>query len=95
MLRIENVRADILSKLPSTKTGGNNKSLIQETLKTPSIAEPASVVAIEENSSWMASIMQFLLNGVLPNDSISAKRLAKEASYYTIVGGQLYKRSLS
>ena len=81
MPRTENVRADILSKLASIKTGGNNKSLIHETLKTPSIVEPVSVVAIEENSSWMAPIMQYLLNGVLPSDSVSAKRLAKEASY--------------
>ena len=35
------------------------------------------------------------MNGVLPYDHIEAKRMAKEASYYTIVGGQLYKRGLS
>ena len=95
MQRIENVRADILSKLASTKTGGNNKSLIQETLKIASIAELASVVAIEENRSWMAPIIQYLLNGVLPSDFVSAKRLVKEASYYTIVGDELSKRGLS
>ena len=36
-----------------------------------------------------------LLNEVLPNDPVEAKRQAKEASCYTIIGGQLYKRSLS
>ena len=74
---------------------GGNKSLIQETLKTSSIVDPTLVSAIEKGSSWMASIMQYLLNGVLPHDLIDVKRLAKEASYYTIVGGQLYKRGLS
>ena len=43
----------------------------------------------------MVPIMQYLLNGVLPSDSVSAKRLAKEASYYTIVEGQLYRRGHS
>ena len=93
--RAENVRADILSKLASKKTGGSNKSLIQETLKTPSIADPVLVLAIEESPSWMAPIMRYLLDGALPDDFVKAKRLAKEASYFTIVGGQLYRRSLS
>ena len=51
--RAKNVKANILSKLASTKRGGSNKSLIQETLKIPSIADPVSVSAIEENLSWM------------------------------------------
>ena len=85
--REENVRADILSKLASKRTRGNNKSLIQETLKTPSIVELTSVSAIEEKQSWIILIMQYLLNGILPHDLNDAKRLAKEASYYTIVRG--------
>ena len=55
--RAENIRADILSKLASTKTGGTNKSLIQENLKIPSIADPVSVLAIEESSNWMTPIL--------------------------------------
>ena len=56
----ENVRADILSKLASTKPKGNNKSLIQETLKTPSTVETISALAIEESPSWMTPIIQYL-----------------------------------
>ena len=66
--RAENVRVDILSKLASTKMGGSNKSVIQETLKTPSIAESVSVLAIEESPSWMAPIMRYLLGGAFPSD---------------------------
>ena len=93
--REENVRANIFSKLASTRMGERNKSLIQETLKTPSIVDSTSVLAIEEGLSWMAPIMQYLLNGVFPHDPIDAKRLAKEASYYTIIKGQLYRRGFS
>ena len=88
-------RADILSKLASTKMGGSNKSLIQEVLKTPSIADLISVVTMYENPKWMTPIMRYLMNGALPSDLVEAKRLSKEASYYIIIGGQLYKRSLS
>ncbi|XLU41788.1 hypothetical protein S245_036602, partial [Arachis hypogaea] len=37
--REQNVRADTLSKLASTKPGGNNRSHIQEILQSPSISE--------------------------------------------------------
>ena len=93
--RAENIRADILSKLANTKMGGSNKSLIQEVLKTPSIADPVLVVAMNKNLNWMTPIVRYLLNGALLSDPVEAKRLAKEASYYTIIRGQLYKRSLS
>ena len=49
--RAENIRADILSKLASTKMGGSNENLIQEVLKTPSIADPVSIVAMDKNSN--------------------------------------------
>ena len=93
--REKNVCVDIISKLVSAKTGNNNKSLIQETLKTPSITDSASISAIEDNLSWMVPIMQYLLKGVLPHDHVDAKRMAKQAFYYSIVGGQLYRRGLS
>ena len=85
--REENTRVDILSKLASTKTEGNNKSLIQETPKTPSIVGSSLVSAIEKSPSWMTPMIQYLMNGVLPHDLVDAKRMTKEASYYTIVGG--------
>ena len=51
-------RADVLSKLASTKLGGNNQSLIQETLKFPSITESLSTLAIEGVSNWITELDQ-------------------------------------
>ena len=93
--REENVRADILSKLASTKTEGNSQSLMQETLKSPSIVESLPTLAIEGIPSWMSPIIQFLRNGTHLEDSMEAKRLTKEASYYTIIDGRLYRKGLS
>ena len=63
MPREENVKADVLSKLASTKPGGNDQSLIQETLKFPSITESLPTLAIEGVSNWMTPITQYLHNG--------------------------------
>ena len=91
VLRKENTWADILSKLANTKPEGNNQSLIQETL----IAEALLTLAIEVILNWMTPIIQYLQNGTRPKDPVELKRMAKEASYYTIIEGQLYRRGLS
>ena len=91
----ENIKANILSKLASTKPKENNQSLIQETLKSPFILEPLPILALEGISNWMTPINQYLRNGTQMEDPIEAKRLAREASYYTTINGQLYRRGLS
>ena len=55
--REENVRADILSKLASSKSGGNNQSLIQETLKLPSITESFPILSVDEVANWTTPII--------------------------------------
>ncbi|XP_072067004.1 uncharacterized protein [Arachis hypogaea] len=48
-----NSRADVLFKLASTKPGGNNRSLIQETLQEPSVTKTGAkqdVLEVKESS---------------------------------------------
>nr|XP_025640564.1 uncharacterized protein LOC112735215 [Arachis hypogaea] len=94
--RERNARADLLSKLASTKPGHGNKSLIQEVVKTPSVSTTTSAhLTISNQGSWTYSILQYLLNGALPPDPKEEKRIKREAANYTIVAGQLYKRGFS
>ena len=51
--RESNTRADLLSKLASTKKVGHLKTIIQVTLQTPTI-DPEEIVAREEEEpNWM------------------------------------------
>nr|XP_025637940.1 uncharacterized protein LOC112733259 [Arachis hypogaea] len=94
--RERNARADLLSKLASTKPGHGNKSLIQKVVKTPSVSTTISAhLTISNQRSWTYPILQYLLNGALPPDPKEEKRIKREAANYTIVAGQLYKRGFS
>ncbi|XP_025631259.1 uncharacterized protein [Arachis hypogaea] len=91
--RERNTRADLLSKLPSTKPGTGNRSLIQAIVKEPTVALCASRADIDP--SWIDPIIDFLESGKLLDDHKAAKTLRREAAKYVIVQGKLFKKGLN
>nr|XP_025634567.1 uncharacterized protein LOC112728581 [Arachis hypogaea] len=89
--RKKNTRADLLSKLASTKPGVGNRSLIQGMIKEPAVALHLTKIG----PSWMDPIINFLENGKLPDDEKEVKALRREAAKYAIIQGQLFKKGLS
>ncbi|XP_072060244.1 uncharacterized protein [Arachis hypogaea] len=89
--RERNTRADLLSKLASTKPGTGNRSLIQGLIKEAAVA----LHITKEDPSWMNLFTNFLEIGKLPGDEKSAKALRREAAKYAIIQGQLFKKGLS
>jgi len=70
--REHNTRADILSKLASTRTANRNKTVIQEVLNEPSIqrqkSQPPDINAIIGMEDWRAPITRYLCSGEFPFD---------------------------
>src|ERR1044072_1089515 len=60
--REKNTKADIISKLGSTKKLGNHQSVIQLTLQKPSV-EVVDIYCLQVEESWMTSINAFLKDG--------------------------------
>jgi len=73
--RTDNVRADILSKLASSKLKNPHRSLLQQTLSTPSITHtcqnlthtPANNVTPSQSQNWTTPYIQYLKTGNLPS----------------------------
>nr|XP_025670582.1 uncharacterized protein LOC112770442 [Arachis hypogaea] len=86
-----NTRADLLSKLASTKPGTGNRSLIQGMVKEPTVA----LHLTESSPSWLDPITNFLEHGKLPDDEKTTKTLRREAAKYAIIQGQLFRKGLS
>ena len=62
--RENSTRANLLSKLASTKKVGHLKTIIQETLQTPTIDVEETMAVEEEESNWMTPDKNFLIRRV-------------------------------
>ncbi|XP_057744905.1 uncharacterized protein LOC130962752 [Arachis stenosperma] len=91
--RERNTRADLLSKMASTKPGTGNRSLIQGLVKEPIVT--LHITRAADLPSWMDPITIFLENGKLSDDKKTAKALRREAAKHTIIQGQLFKKGLN
>jgi ribonuclease HI len=96
--REHNSRADVLSKLASTKkTKGRNQSLIQETLQRPSIEKALEVNLIcpINANSWINPVREFLASGMIPDDPKEAVKVRRRACSYVLIIGKLFRRGFS
>jgi len=73
--REHNTRANILSKLASTRTANGNKTVIQEVLNKPSVqrqkSQPSDVNPIIGMEDWRGPITRYLNSGELPSDPVT------------------------
>ncbi|XP_061370599.1 uncharacterized protein LOC133313266 [Gastrolobium bilobum] len=94
--RSENTRADILAKHASTKSLGNNRSVIQHNLPNSCIVMSISDKANEAaEESWITPITNYLSEGILPVNLREAKKVVRRSAHFCIMHGHLYKRGCS
>ncbi|XP_061373780.1 uncharacterized protein LOC133316099 [Gastrolobium bilobum] len=87
--RAENSRADILSKLASTKNPGNHRTMVQQSITTPSC-----VMMVTSVNDWRKPLVDYLEKGILPEDRLEARKLVRDATQYAIVNDQLFRKCL-
>ncbi|XP_030936673.1 uncharacterized protein LOC115961917 [Quercus lobata] len=92
--RNQNMGADEVSKLASSKEEGTSTDLAMEVQKHPSIEEFATFT-IQGADTWMTPIVSFLQDGHLPQNSEEARKIKKRAARFTILNDVLYKRGFS
>jgi hypothetical protein len=90
--REQNSRADLLAKLASTKRPGNNRTVIQEVVTTPSTKVDEVLQVNENTGGWMEPLLRYLTGSFTPTDDEEEQIIKRRASKFTLVSGKLYKR---
>ncbi|XP_016200042.1 uncharacterized protein LOC107641047 [Arachis ipaensis] len=88
--REKNVRADVLSKLASTRADTQASALSQLTLKKPSI-ETLSITSINHLRDWRTPFLEYINTGTVPRDELNPQHFRRKASLYTNIAGDLYR----
>ncbi|VFQ98421.1 unnamed protein product [Cuscuta campestris] len=91
--RAENTEADVLSKLSNDSPEHISKMAHIEDLGSPSIHVQLVSIVTEEASGWIADLIRYKKDGVLPGDETTARLIKRRAPTYVIENGGLYKRS--
>ncbi|XP_077231532.1 uncharacterized protein LOC143864659 [Tasmannia lanceolata] len=93
VLRTENTKADVLSKLAASGYTAL-REIRMEFLKTSSIdGQPVAVMEVEDEPCWMDEIIRYLRSGELPGEKKEARKVVQRASRFSLDGEALYKRS--
>jgi hypothetical protein len=103
IIRDDNVAADVLSKLGSTRAQIPAGVFVHE-LHAPSIPEPAPPTTVSVHPpagqevmmidvDWRQPFNDYLSEQKVPSDKNSAEQLIRRAKSYVLVGDKLYKRA--
>nr|KYP47963.1 hypothetical protein KK1_030378 [Cajanus cajan] len=93
--REQNTKADLLSKLASTKCPGQHRTIIQETLNSPSLDDKVVNANENDGQGWMKGIWNYLKEGNLPEDKDEARKMRVRSAKFVIIGDELFKCGIS
>ncbi|GJQ95867.1 reverse transcriptase domain-containing protein [Tanacetum coccineum] len=92
--RNQNKKVDALIKLALMTFEHLTKEVLVEVLARRSIEENEVLqVETKEEESWMTPIHEYLLSGLLPEDSKESKKIKIKAPQYKLIRGNLHKKS--
>ena len=95
--RLENNHADCLANLGSAILVTSSQFIPLIYLQWLAVWKnpPAEVIIIDTTDSWITPILHYLTHYELPNNKIEARLLWAKAARFTILDGQLLRRSFS
>ena len=94
IVRENNERANLLSKLTDTKKKDEYKTINQEEILELSLNKVV-VSVTPVNQEWITEIWNFLEKGSLLEKLVAVKSLKRNASYYVIERENLYRRGFT
>ncbi|XP_022891604.1 uncharacterized protein LOC111406402 [Olea europaea var. sylvestris] len=93
--RSENCKVDAFSRLVFMGIYGLNRTVHIRIVTDPSINQTIGVMDIDNESSWMDPIVDFIKHGNLLEDPRAARSIRSKAPRYCMIEGVLFRRSLT
>ncbi|XP_073124204.1 uncharacterized protein [Henckelia pumila] len=88
--REHNSKADTLAKMATSLTGSDSREVIQQT-ESVLVVEEGEKQTLEEY--WMTPLLDYLRTETLPEEEILARKVKRQVPCFTLLNGNLYRRS--
>ncbi|XP_075523979.1 uncharacterized protein LOC142556404 [Primulina tabacum] len=88
--RDENAEADVLAKMASSLIGKGGGEVIQSAQLVSFLETSPTIVP---KNSWRTHFLDYLLMNKLPEDPQQAQRIKRQGHRFSIINGELYRRS--
>ncbi|KAL2248370.1 UNVERIFIED_CONTAM: hypothetical protein Sindi_2689300 [Sesamum indicum] len=92
--RAENDKADPLSKFGAAMDGIRDRKITALVRERSALSNRMEVQVVSKTGAWKDEIVKYLEDDTLPVDPIAAKRVKFRATRFTLLAGQLYKRTV-
>ncbi|XP_056686910.1 uncharacterized protein [Spinacia oleracea] len=92
--RAENNKEDALSKFASSASCDTPRHVFWEVKQSKSI-DVIKTAVLDRTPTWMDDIVNYKMNGILPEDPKQAEKLQKKCSWFEMWNGTLYKKVFS
>jgi hypothetical protein len=76
-------------------SAGTTASASGEAMTVDNMEIDVPVFLVREAPSWVEPIKEFLISGTLPADENESRRIQRRSKAYTIINGEVYKRSVT
>ena len=85
------------SSIPGTLQSipGTSQLMSAEAMSVEPMSVDEAVFNVHAVPSWAQPIMSYMVDGELPSDENSARRVQRRAKAFTIINGELYKRRVT
>ncbi|XP_027351204.1 uncharacterized protein LOC113862312 [Abrus precatorius] len=90
-----NERANRLARLASQRKPGQLQSVVHQEILQPSIVKQECMDIENSSHNRMTPLIRYLIDGSLPKDLASAKKIKMHAAKYLLLGKDLYRRGIS
>jgi transposase InsO family protein len=74
---------------------GTAGSKTEEAMLVDSMVIDVPVFLVREAPTWVEPIKEFMVSGILPKDENESRRIQRRSKAYTIINGEVYKRSVT
>ena len=88
-------RPAVPTSVPEEEVAEDPMSIDQNDIPEEPMAADEPLFLARPVPRWIRPLMSYMLNDILPEDEVAARKVQRKSKAYTIINNEMYKRSVT